>query len=162
MARTKVQKKEIIEKLHSIVNEAKSLVFVNIHGLGVNDAVSMRKKLRSEGVGLFVAKKSLTGRVLADKKFSGEIPQMPGEIALAFGPDSVAPAREVYQFQKKHIDQVVITGGVFENSYMDKQAMTTIASIPSLSVLRGMFVNIINSPIQRMVVVIDAIAKKKI
>jgi hypothetical protein len=36
----------------------------------------------------------------------------------------------------------------------------SIATIPPLQTLRGMFVNIINSPIQRFAVALDQIAKK--
>ena len=38
--------------------------------------------------------------------------------------------------------------------------MTVIASIPSMQVLRGMFVNVINSPIQGLVIALNAIAVK--
>jgi|SRR3989344_758566 len=161
MARTKEQKKEIIEKLRGIMDKSGSLVFVNIHGLKVNDTVAMRRKLGTENVGLFVAKKTLTSLALADKKYVGEEPTLPGELALAYG-DTITPARAVYEFQKKHTSQVVIVGGVFEDHYLDKEAMTAIAAIPPLSTLHGMFVNIINSPIQRFVVALDQIAHKKV
>ena len=39
--------------------------------------------------------------------------------------------------------------------------MIEIAKIPGLEVLRGKFVNIINSPIQRFAVALSEIAKKK-
>jgi len=39
--------------------------------------------------------------------------------------------------------------------------MNEIANIPSLDVLRGMFVNIINSPIQRTAIALGQIAEKK-
>ena len=39
--------------------------------------------------------------------------------------------------------------------------MTEIASIPALPVLRGMFVNVINSPIQGLAVALNQIAEKK-
>ena len=40
--------------------------------------------------------------------------------------------------------------------------MTEIASIPTLQVLRGVFVNVINSPIQGLVLGLNAIAEKKV
>ena len=39
--------------------------------------------------------------------------------------------------------------------------MTAIATIPSQKTLQGMFVNVINSPIQGFVMALDQIAKKK-
>ncbi|MDE1975586.1 MAG: 50S ribosomal protein L10 [Patescibacteria group bacterium] len=161
MARTKEQKKEIVEKLGKIMDDAKSLVFVNIHGLPVSDATAMRKKLKADKVGLFVAKKTLTGIALEAKKYEGSAPDMPGELALAYGDDLVAPARGVYEFQGKLKDKVTRVGGVFDGKYMNKEEMTAIAAIPPLKTLYGMFVNVINSPIQGLAMALDQIAKKQ-
>src|SRR5690606_9763283 len=108
-----------------------------------------------------VAKKTLTKRALEAEKFEGSLPELPGEFALAWGDDAVAPARGVYEFQKKFPDSLNITGGVFEDRFMSASEMTEIAQIPSLDVLRGKFVNIINSPIQRVAVALNEIAKIK-
>lgn len=161
MARTKAQKKEIITELKKIMDGAQSLVFVNVHGLKVADSTIMRRALRAEKVGFFVAKKSLTTIALTDKKYAGTMPALLGEFGLAYGTDVVAPARGVYEFQKKYKDQVAIMGGVFEGKFMSKEEMTVIASIPPQKVLYGMFVNVINSPIQGLVIALNEIAKKK-
>lgn len=160
MARTKEQKKEVMDKLVKIMAGANSLVFVNIHGLPVFDVTAMRKKLKADKVGLFVAKKSLARLALDAGKYQGAVPDMPGELALAYGEDLIAPARGVYEFQGKLKDKIAIVGGVFDGRYMDREGMTAIAAIPSPQVLRGMFVNVINSPIQGLVVALNQLAEK--
>ena len=50
---------------------------------------------------------------------------------------------------------------MFEVKYMNASEMMSIATIPPLQTLRGMFVNLINSPIQRFAVVLDQIALTK-
>ena len=160
MARTKEQKKEIIEKLEKLMGGAKSLVFVNIHGLQVSDSTVMRKALKADNVGLFVAKKTLTSRALSTQKYEGTEPTLVGEFALAYGADLIAPARGVFTFQNKFKDKVSIEGGVFEGKFMSKEEMTVIASIPPLKTLQGMFVNLINSPIQGLVMALDQMSKK--
>lgn len=161
MARTKAQKVEIIEKVESLMNGANSLVFVNIHGLKIGEATAMRRKLKSDNVGFFVAKKTLTALALKKKGYAGTMPELVGEFGFAYGADLVAPARGVYEFQKKFKDQLAIIGGVFENKYVNKDEMVAIASIPPLTTLHGMFANVINSPIQGFVMALDQIAKKK-
>ena len=74
--------------------------------------------------------------------------------------DAVAPARAVYEFQKKFKDQVAIQGGVFEGVFKNKDDMLSLASIPSQQVLYGMLVNVIHSPIRGLVMVLDQISKK--
>lgn len=160
MARTKAQKQEIIEKLETMMSSAKSLVFVSFHGLTVAEATEMRKTLKKDGVNFFVAKKTLVEKALGKQKYTGTQPALVGEFGMAYGADLVAPARGIYEFQKKLKDKAKIVGGVFENGYMSMEEMTAIATIPPLQTLYGMFVNVINSPIQGLVISLDQIAKK--
>ena len=162
MARTKAQKKEIIEKLEGIMDGAKTLVFVNVHGLKVSDSTIMRRAFTKEGVGFFVAKKTLTAKALSSKKYSGTVPEMAGEFGLAYSTEPLASARGVYEFQKKYKDNVAIVGGVFEDAFKSKEEMTEIAMIPSQSTLYGMFLNVVSSPIQGLVIALDQVARKKV
>lgn len=161
MAITKEKKQEIVSKLSQALSHAKSLVFVNFHGLSVAAASEMRRALTGAGVTYYVAKKSLIKRALTEAKYEGEIPELPGELALAWSDDLIAPAREVYTFQKKNPEMLKIVGGLFEGKLMGERDMMEIATIPPLPVLHGKFVNIINSPIQRFVIALDQIAQTK-
>jgi len=161
MAILKEKKKEILKKVKDAVDTSDSVVFVNFHGLGVSDTTELRKELRNKGVGYTVAKKTLVRRALDDASVVGEMPAIDGELAIAYGKDLIAPAREVYTFQKQHKENLSILGGVFEGKYMNKEEMMEIASIPETPVLYGQFVNLINSPIQRFAVVLDQIAQSK-
>lgn len=161
MAISKEKKEKIYKSVKEAVEKAKSVVFVNFHGLGVGETTDLRNKLREEGVKYVVAKKTLIKRALDDSKPEGEMPKLDGELALAYSEDLTAPARGVYDFQKKYKNKVAILGGVFEGKYMNQSAMTEIAAIPSTQVLYGQFVNLINSPIQGLVIALDKIAEKK-
>ena len=161
MAITKEKKEAIIAKLKDGLSSAQSAVFVKFHGLSVGDTTAMRKELRDNDVVYTVAKKTLIGRALDEAALKGDKPELEGEVALAYGDDLLAPAREVYAFQKKHKDSVTILGGVFEGTYKSKEEMTDIAAIPAPEVLRGQFVNIINSPIQSFVIALNQIAETK-
>jgi large subunit ribosomal protein L10 len=161
MALTKDKKVSVVSEFSDIAQDADTMVFVQFDKLTVKDANTLRRKLLASDVGYKVGKKTLIKRALADKGYTGEIPELTGEVAVAYGKDALAPAREIYEFQKSSNGLVKIIGGVFEGSYKNQDEMMTIATIPPLQTLRGMFVNIINSPIQRMVIALDQIAQKK-
>ena len=164
MAITKTKKGEIIDNLKNNVIKSESVVFGNFHQLPVKEASEIRRSLKKEEVGYVVAKKTLLKKVLAESGVKGEIPELAGELATAYltkEGDVLAPARAVYGFQKKMEGKISILGGIFGGEYKNKDEMISIASIPSLNVLRGMFVNIINSPIQRLAVVLGQIAERK-
>jgi len=161
MAVSKQKKQEILKDLKEIIKDSKSLVFVNFHGLNVNETISVRKALKEKSVGYFVSKKTLVKKALADESIKGEMPAFDGELGIVFGKDLIEPAREIYSFQKKLDKKLTILGGIFDGSFMDKVGMTNIAQIPPLKTLHAQFVNIINSPIQGFVMALSEIAKKK-
>lgn len=163
MALTRQKKVELLAKMKERLTGAKSIVFVNFDALSVADDKTLRQKLRGEKVGYFVAKKTLAKRVINGLKPTGDIPELPGELAIAYGEDLIAPAREVYAFQRAPRDKgtVTIVGGIFDGVFKTQEEMMSIATIPSLHVLRGQFVNLINSPIQRFAIVVEEIRKSK-
>tara|TARA_B100000745_G_C20139557_1_gene390658 strand:+ start:854 stop:1348 length:495 start_codon:yes stop_codon:yes gene_type:complete len=162
MAITREKKSEILANLSDVLTNAKSLVFVGFKGIGGNDTTEMRRALKDEDVKYFVAKKRLIKKAIADNKVAGDLPELEGELAIAYttSEDTTAPARLIHEYGKKH-EGLTILGGVFEESLADASKMKEIATIPSLQVLRGMFVNVINSPIQRTAVALGQIAEKK-
>ena len=160
MAINKAKKETILSKLEGVKGEADSIVFVKFNGMTVANTTAMRETLRQKGVGYFVAKKTLMKRTFGES-YTGTMPQLDGEIAIAYSTDAIAPAQNIKEFAGKYKDSLSIVGGVFQGVFKDKAEMTEIASIPPLQVLRGMFVNVLNSPIQGMVIALDAIAEKK-
>jgi len=155
------KKKKLVAGLEESLKDANSVVFVKFDKLKVADVNTLRRNLQANNVGYVVAKKTLLKRALGSHGVEGELPEMPGQIAIAYSEDLLAGAREVFAFQKTHKDNISIVGGVFEGKYMDSASMMSIATIPPLQTLRGMFVNLINSPIQRFAVVLDQIAQTK-
>lgn len=163
MAISKDKKRAIIAKLNDAFKEASSIAFVGFSKLTVKDSSALRKELSKAGVNYFVAKKTLIRRALETRGYTGEVPELPGEVAVAWtrGEEVTAPARGVHDYGKKLKGAIALLGGVFENAFLDKAKMTTIATIPPMIVLRGMFVNVINSPIQGLVMALDKIREKK-
>jgi large subunit ribosomal protein L10 len=161
MAINKEKKSEILAKLKKIVKDSASVVFINFHALPVKDSSEIRKSLRAKGIGYTVAKKTLTRKALSEGGITGDMPDMAGELGIVYGTDPIEPSREVYEFQKKLEKKIQILGGVFENTFKNQADMIVIAQIPGMKTLQAQFVNLINSPIQRLVIGLNAIAEKK-
>lgn len=161
---TKEKKVEIVKKLQSEIVSSPAAVFVNFHGLKVAEATELRKGLRGEGVGLMVAKKTLIRRAWSEKLPKGEWPELPGEIAVAYpngATDSLAPARGVQAFIKKFKERLAIAGGVYEGEFLNATKMTELALIPGREVLYGRLVALLASPVRKLVVTLDQVAKSK-
>jgi large subunit ribosomal protein L10 len=164
MAISKDKKSVILLKLTEAFAEAKAIAFVGFNKLTVKEISAVRKELAREGVSYYVAKKTLIRKALGERGYTGEIPELPGEVAVAWtvnADDTTAPARTVFEHGKKLKGALALLGGVFNGALSDKAQMTAIATIPPLSVLRGMFANIINSPRARFAIALGEVAKTK-
>jgi large subunit ribosomal protein L10 len=156
----KSKKEEIVKELEKAIKASESVVFVNFHGLNAGEETMLRRELRDKGVSYKVSRKTLLARAMAGKA-EGTMPELGGEVAIAYSTDQIAPAREVFAFQKSHKVNLNILGGIFERKFIDSVKMMQIATIPSREVLYAQFVNLINSPIQRFAVALNEIAKSR-
>ncbi|PID83476.1 50S ribosomal protein L10 [Candidatus Campbellbacteria bacterium] len=162
MAITRQKKEEIFAKTKDIFDNSEALVFVHFDKVSGEEIRDMRAELEKEGVSYSVIKKTLIKKAADESKVKGSLPELEGEIAVAYSTeDMTAPARKVKEFSKTLKDRISIVGGFFEGEFKNQAEMTEIANIPSLDVLRGMFVNVINSPIQRCAIALGQIAEKK-
>ncbi len=154
----------MLARLTDALSKSAHSVVVHFKGLSVADESNMRNTLREEGISYVVAKKTLLKKAIEANGFES-VPDLEGEVAVAYSPNATDPtaiARMVYEFVKKFgAERLALLGGVFESVLHGKEGITEIATIPPVPVLRGMFVNVINSPIQGLVIALDGIAQKK-
>lgn len=164
MAITKQKKTEIVSKLKDIFAKSSSVMFVQFHKLTVLNAQILRRKLREAGAGYFVAKKTLIRKSLEGCAVQGALPPLDGEVAVAYlekGDDLTAPAREIFGLEKKLEKAIKLIGGIFEGKFIGPKDALSLAMIPPRQTLYAQFTNLVNSPIQRLVVGLDQIAKAK-
>ena len=156
----KSRKEEMIKDLEKAIKDSESVVFVNFHGLKVHDETMLRRELRNQGVGYKIGRKTLLARALKGKA-EGEVPNLPGEVAMAYSKDQTASARDVLNFAKAHKSPLAILGGIFNGKFVDEKAMMEIATIPSREVLLSKIAFLLKSPMQRLAIAVNEVAKKK-
>ncbi len=164
MAITRKKKEEILEKTTALLSSTQSVAFVGFKGLTVAEVNAMRTDLKKDGVRYTVVKKTLLKKALEPKGITGDMPDLPGEVAVAYlerGDDVTMTLRMLNGFVSKLKEKLVFLGAAVAGKYLSKGETLALAGIPAPQVLRGMFVNIINSPIQRFAIVMGEVAKAK-
>ncbi len=164
MAITKQKKVAILTALNTALEQSLAGAFVAFKGLSVAEVNAMRAELKKEGVVYTVVKKTLLKKALAQKGIAGDMPEMPAETAFAYlkdGADITAPARALQAFVKKYKEKLAFLGGYIEGAFVSLDEIKSVATIPPADVLRGMFVNIINSPRARFAIALGEVAKTK-
>ncbi len=158
MAITKQKKVEVTTKIVDGLKGAEGAVFVSSRGISANQMTSFRRELRAAGVTYTVAKKSLMKRAFVECGIKGDLPEMPGEVAIAWSKDPVAAPKGVYTFAKakENKDKMVLVGGIYDGTFMSKSEITELATIPSYKELQGKFVGVLNAITTNFVRVLDA------
>lgn len=161
MALTKNKKSELIDEYSKILDDAKTLVYVKFKGLNVKNTEAIRKQLYKEGIKYNVVKKTLWDRAADTKQYTGEKPVVSEEMAVIAGVDLLAPARIAHDFSKLYRNIFGIVGGIFDGKYQSEVEMKSIATIPSREVLISQIAFLLKSPIQRLAIGLNEVAKTK-
>lgn len=161
MAITKQKKAEITEKISLGLSTATGAAFVSARGISANEMNALRRELREKGVKYTVAKKSLMKRAFVAQGITGTLPELPGEVAIAWSTDPVAASKGVYAFVKANKDKMQLVGGIYEGAFMSQAEITELASIPSYKELQGKFAGILSQVVTKFVRVVDAKASKE-
>lgn len=151
MPLTRQKKESIIKDFHKKAEEARIIVFLNFHGIGVGDINALRKEMKNIGCGFQVIKKTLLERVLDGFGFSGNTPALDGELAVSVCSDEGMGLARILVNASKKLKGLKILGGVFDKRYVEQAAINYLASIPSREVLLGQFIGVSSSPLSRMV-----------
>ena len=131
MAKTKEEKKKIIEDLKEKIAKQKTIVFIDFTGLKVVDMFELRKSLKQINGQLKVAKKTLISLAFKDSGLKAKIDELKGEIGIVFGyEDEISSAKAVYQFSQKN-QNLKILGGFFENEFKSAQDFISLPQLPS-------------------------------
>ena len=129
-------------------------------GLTVEHLNKLRKDAREKGVYLHVLKNTLARRAVAGTPFEVASESMAGPLIYSFSEDAVAAAKVIADFSKGN-DKLVIKGGAYAGRVLDANGVKALAAIPSREVLIAQVAGLLKSPIQRMAVVLGAVAAKR-
>ena len=157
MAKTKEQKRKIVEDLKEKIERQKIMILIDFTGLKVKDFFDLRKRLKSANSQIKVIKKTLLNLVLKDfnSDFSQKLETFKNQIAIIFGfEDEISPAKILHQFSLEN-PNLKILAGYFDKKFREKEEMITLAQLPSKEELLAKLVGSISAPISNFVNVLE-------
>lgn len=151
----RAQKEQLVTSLHRTFEEATMVVVTQHAGLTVTESSDLRRRMRQAGAGYTVTKNRLAKRALAGTKFEPLASLFVGPTAIAFSQDPVAAAKVAVQYAKDN-EKVTIVGGYFGDQVLDAAGVKNLASLPSLDELRAKLAGLMQTPAQRVAMVLQA------
>ncbi len=146
MAKTKEQKKEIVQILEQNLDKQKVIYFVDFNNAKTSGLLDLRKSLKEKDAIVCMAKKNLIEIAFAEKEIPVEIKDMNGQIALVFGlKDEISPAKTLWEFEEKN-EFPAILGAYLDQEFLSKEKVIELAKLPSKEELLARLINSIRSP----------------
>ena len=151
----RAQKQESIEALKGVFAGAGAVVVTHYSGLTVAEMTDLRGRLREQGAQLKVVKNTLVQKALDGSVGEAGDALFTGPVAIAFGPDPVSAAKVATQYAKDN-EKFLVVGGLMGQQVLDKAAVTSLATLPSLDQLRAKLIGLLQAPATKVAGVLQA------
>ena len=145
------RKEEQIGEFAEKFGRALCVYVADFRGVGVESLNALRRELHKGGDHEYrVVKNSVLRRAAADSDVAGVIEHFKGPtaVAISYG-DPAGLAKIVNGFAKENED-FEIRGGVLEGKVIGIEEIATLATLPSLDVLRGQIVGLLQAPASKL------------
>ena len=143
------KKEQSVKELEKKVKNSKIMVLTDHRGLSVSELKDLRNELYKYNVEYSITKNTLVKIAVKNSGIDGINSDtiFAGPTAIAFGyDDEVAPAKILNQFAKS-LENLEIKGAIYNNSFLSKEKVEELASLPSKEILLGKLVGMLNSPL---------------
>ena len=157
---TKMKKEEQVKNLSEGMEKAKAGFLVNFQGLNVQQITEMRKELRNKGLAdMKVCRNTLIRKALSTwpevKESVGAHLTGSNAFILAFD-DPSRVAKILYDYVK-NTEVLEIKAGVLERKEISVQDIKTLATLPSIEVLRAQFLSMLSTPMSQLLSAFSAV-----
>ena len=139
MANPKIieQKQVVIDEIAKNVKESSSFIFLENHGLTVEETMELRRALKKSDSELKIYKNTLVARALSTLNID-LADELNGPKVVAFGKDIIEPIKAVAEFSKKH-PNLEMKVGLVDGKVTGLDELNKLATIPSREGLLTMF-----------------------
>jgi len=147
MAKTRLQKTELLNKYKDILENRSGYFLVNSDNINTPSVLNLKMQLKDVDANYTVVKNSIFKVALQETEQPLETQSIDGPTAIIyFDEDPTAPAKLIKQTQKE-TELLKAKGGVYEGEFLDEQRVMQLADIPSREVLLSQLVGTLNAPL---------------
>ena len=146
-----------VDQIADLLSRCTIAIATDYRGLSMTEMMSLRRKLRAQGVEYRVVKNSLA-RLAAEKTESQPlIPLLEGPTALAFGYGEITePAKVLVDHIRSERSVLSIKGGLMGGEALAPEQVNILATLPSREVLLAKALGALQAPIYSLHAVLSA------
>jgi len=154
----KSQKERVVAELTERLRATDTLIVADYRGLTMPQVDALRTELLSHGARFQVVKNTLTRRAAEEAGAEHLLALLEGPTAIAFldSDGDAAAAAKALRTAARDTQVIEVRGGVMQGRAMSADEVETLATLPSLDVLRGQVLGAVTSPLMTIVGLFNA------
>ncbi len=145
---TTKKKPQIVDRISELLSQSKFVIATDYRGLTVAEMAELRHQLRNIGTEYHVVKNTLA-RFAAENAGKQELYQLlTGPTALAFGHENMPElAKALVDYIRISKTTISIKGAIIDYRLVGADEVRSLATLPSIEVLRARLLGLLLSPI---------------
>lgn len=133
------------------LNASPFFIVVDYKGLKVSLLTELRKRLFAAGAEIHVVKNSVFRLAAKEAGVADLNGALAGQVAVVTGKKDISTAAKIVKTFGKEFDKLKVHFGYLNNQRLEQPAILTLADLPSIEVLRGQFLGVLNAPAGKFV-----------
>lgn len=156
----RAEKQFISNEYITRLNASPFFIVVDYTGLKVGPITELRKRLVKAGAEIHVVKNSIF-RIAAKEAGVADLgATLTGQIAVVTGQRDVSAAAKIVKSFHAEFEKPKIKFGYLNSQRMEAAAIAALAELPSIEVLRGKLLGLLNTPATRLVQLLNTPASQ--
>ena len=151
----RAEKQNITNEYKTRLNSSPFFIVIEYRGLKVGPITELRKRLARSGAEMHVVKNSMFRLAAKEAGIADLDGTLTGQIAVVTGQRDISTAAKVIKSFAAEFDKPKVRFGYLNNKRLETADILALADLPSLDVLRGTLLGLINTPATRLVRVLN-------
>jgi large subunit ribosomal protein L10 len=145
------EKQSLTKEYLARLNASPFFIVVDYRGLKVGHMTELRKRLNKAGAEVHVVKNSIFRLAAKEAGVADLNDTLIGQLAVVTGQRDISTAAKVVKTFGAEFDRLKIKFGYLKNQRLADAEILALADLPSLEVLRGMLLGVLNAPATKLV-----------
>jgi large subunit ribosomal protein L10 len=147
----RAEKQYLTQEYIGRLSESPFFILVDYQGLNVSQFAELRSRLRGVGAEIHVVKSSVFRIAAQEAGLADLAGALSGQLAAVTGRQDISATAKIIKNFHAEFDKPKLQLGYLGNERLDQDQLQTLADLPSLEVLRGIFLGVLEAPAAKLV-----------
>jgi large subunit ribosomal protein L10 len=156
----RAEKQYLTREYAARLNASPFFIVVDYKGLKVGPMTDLRKRLNKAGSEIHIVKNSIFRLAAKEAGVADMNGSLTGQMAVVTGQKDISAAAKVVKNFNAEFDKLKIKFGYLNNNRLESLDIVALADLPSIEVLRGKLLGLLQTPATKLVALLNTPASQ--